>query len=115
MATEEEVEMFLAEFKAKLLIRNVLYSNRAKNAQTLLDLDIKPIERTTFLKELELTDFSQGPLPDTMVYEADMWVFGITIKSKEVYIKITMGKVGLDAICISFHIAEYPMKYPFKI
>ena len=34
-------------------------------------------------------------------------VFGI------IYIKITLGK-GASALCISFHIAEHPMNYPFK-
>jgi len=43
-----------------------------------------------------------------------MWVFGKEVKKKEVYIKISMGIENTNAICISFHIAEYPMKYPYK-
>ena len=35
------------------------------------------------------------------------------IKEQEVYIKITLGR-GTSALCISFHIAEHPMNYPFK-
>jgi hypothetical protein len=42
-----------------------------------------------------------------------MWVFGKDVKGQEVYIKITLGK-GSSALCISFHIAEHPMNYPFK-
>lgn len=43
-----------------------------------------------------------------------MWVFGKHVKSHETYIKISIGAPGTNAICISFHIAEHPMNYPFK-
>jgi len=45
---------------------------------------------------------------------APMWVFGKTVKNKEIYIKISLGKENTNAICISFHIAEYDLTYPFK-
>jgi hypothetical protein len=43
-----------------------------------------------------------------------MWVFGKEVKQKEVYIKISMGIANNSAVCISFHVAEYPMIYPLK-
>jgi hypothetical protein len=43
-----------------------------------------------------------------------MWVFGKMVKKKEIYIKITIGMVNNQTICISFHIAEFDMNYPFK-
>jgi len=45
-----------------------------------------------------------------------IWVFGKKIDDKEVYIKVKIAQVGTDKIakCISFHIAEYPLSYPFK-
>ena len=43
-----------------------------------------------------------------------MWVFGKEIKDEKVYIKISVGRPGLSVICISFHIAEFEMDYPFK-
>jgi hypothetical protein len=43
-----------------------------------------------------------------------MWVFGKQVKKKEVYIKVSMGIENTGAVCISFHIAEHPIKYPFK-
>ena len=36
------------------------------------------------------------------------------VKGREVYIKIMLGGVGCQTICISFHIAERPLVYPFK-
>ena len=87
---------------------------RDKNIQTLLDLDITSSSRTKIIKELEVEDYSEGPLVEKMNGWHDMWVFGKQIKGNEVYIKVTMGKENNNSICISFHIAERPMKYPFK-
>ena len=43
-----------------------------------------------------------------------MWVFGKDVKEREIYIKIMLGCADSQTICISFHIAEYPLSYPFK-
>ncbi len=114
MASNEEIEAFLNDFKVKMNIWDVVFSNRHKNLQALSDLEITPIYRKTILEELESLDYSQGPLEDDMIGEADMWVFGKFIKRQEVYIKITMGNPNLSVVCISFHLAEHPMIYPLK-
>lgn len=67
------------------------------------------------LSELKPTDYSEGPLKEDFYGgNHEMWVFGKEMKKKEVYIKITLGNRGDDAICISFHLAEHPIKYPFR-
>ena len=43
-----------------------------------------------------------------------MWVFGKTLKKQDIYIKVTMGLPGAQVNCISFHIAEKEINYPFK-
>lgn len=43
-----------------------------------------------------------------------MWVFGKEVSGRDVYIKISMGITNSYAVCISFHIAEYPIEYKFK-
>jgi hypothetical protein len=53
-------------------------------------------------------------LEEKMYGGEDMWVFGKTIKKKEVYIKITIGPMGSSVICISFHMAQHKMNYPLK-
>jgi hypothetical protein len=45
---------------------------------------------------------------------AEMWVFGKTVRKKEVYIKITMGVINSSVLCISFHLAQHKMQYPLK-
>lgn len=115
MATKEEVGTFLQDFKVKMKIWDVLFRDqRGKNAQTLADLELRPFERIKILEELKIKDFSEGPIEDTLYKMAPMWVFGKQIKTKEVYIKISMGMAGSSVICISFHLAKHAMSYPFK-
>ena len=115
MSTKELVHSFLQDFKAKLAVWGVVYrDDRGKNAQTLLLLDLIPNQRTEILKHLQVPDYSEGPLEERLYGGADMWVFGKVIKEQEIYIKITMGIAGRQVICISFHLAEHSMTYPYK-
>ncbi|TVQ06947.1 MAG: toxin [Bacteroidetes bacterium] len=115
MIKETEVASFLKDFKEKMNIWDVLFRDeRGKNAQALVDLELRPIDRKTILEELETRDYSEGPLEEKLYGGADMWVFGKTVKKKEVYIKITMGARGSSVICISFHLAQHKMQYPLK-
>ncbi|MEX0810789.1 MAG: hypothetical protein WD048_01145 [Chitinophagales bacterium] len=115
MSTKAEVEIFLNDFKTKMGIWDVLFrDDRGKNTNTLVELELRPIERKNILGELETKDYSQGPLEEKMYGGADMWIFGKKVKKKEVYIKITMGTFNSPVICISFHIAEHKMNYPLK-
>lgn len=115
MATKVDVEEFLGQFKVKMEIFGILFRNdRGKNIQTLADLNITELERLRIVKSIEIEDYSEGPIIDTLYKGTDMWVFGKDVKNQEVYIKITMGNQTQRTICISFHIAEHPMKYPFK-
>ena len=72
------------------------------------------IDRKMTLERLVVQDYSEGPLEEKLYGGSDMWVFGKQIKTKEVYIKISLGAHGSSVICISFHIAEHTMNYPLK-
>lgn len=115
MSTVLEVSSFLKDFNEKMKFWDVLFrDDRGKNAQTLVDLELRPTERKAILETLEIKDYSEGPLEEKLYGGADMWVFGKTVKGKEVYIKITMGVMGSSVICISFHLAQHKMQYPLK-
>ncbi|MFM7092560.1 MAG: toxin [Bacteroidota bacterium] len=115
MSTEAEVASFLKDFKEKMKFWDVLFrDDRGKNAQALVDLELRPIDREVILEAIETKDYSEGPLKEKQYGGADMWVFGKAIKKKEVYIKITMGAMGGSVICISFHLAQHKMNYPLK-
>lgn len=113
-ATKEDVQRFLNQMKEKIKVFGIMYrDDRGKNAQALINLEITPKYRDSVIINLEVEDYSEGPVIDTLYRCGEMWVFGKDVKGQEVYIKITLGK-GSSALCISFHIAERPMNYPFK-
>lgn len=115
MRKEEEVAAFLKDFKEKMKFWDVLFRDeRGKNAQALIELELRPIDRKKTLETLQVNDYSEGPLEEKLYGGTDMWVFGTIVKKKEVYIKITFGAMGSSVICISFHIAEHKMNYPLK-
>jgi hypothetical protein len=114
VSARNEVEQFLNQFKVKLKIFDVVYIGRDKNAQALLDLEWVPAARTKVLENLEAEDYCEGPLEETMHGTGNMWVFGKEVSGKEIYIKVAMGQPNNSVICISFHLAEHTLKYPFK-
>ncbi len=113
--TEQEIKRFLDEFKVKMGIWQIIFRNdRAKNMRTFADLEITQTDARKIIERLEVKDYSEGPLDEKLHNIGDMWVFGIFLKSQEVYIKVAMGHKGSSVICISFHVAEHKMNYPFK-
>lgn len=92
----------------------IFRDDRGKNLQTLATLEIAPIYRKKVVQDIEPEDYSEGPIVDTLNKMGEMWVFGKDVKGHEVYIKITLGQPNCSTICISFHLAELPMSYPFK-
>ena len=115
MSTVEEVKRFLADFKVKQRVYDILFrDDRGKNTQTLIDLEMRPKDRLEVITCLDYEDYSDGPIQDILYGGSDMWIFGKMVKGNEIYIKISMGVPGSSVLCISFHVAEYKMKYPFK-
>ena len=113
MLLQADVEEFLLEFKAKLKVFGVIFTNRDKNFETLVALEMNTVNRSKILEQLTVVDYYKGPTQD---YNngPSLWEFGKKIKQRDVYIKITLGAYSRPVICISFHIAERPIKYPFK-
>lgn len=115
MATLGEVEAFLSLFKVKVDIWGVFFlDNRDKNKSTMALLNFRSLDRLNVVKSIEVEDYSEGPIKDGLNGFNEMWVFGKDVDGKEIYIKIALGCPGSKSICISFHIAEHPMHYPFK-
>ena len=115
MPTSAEVEAFLREFHARMRVWDVIFrDDREKNTITLVQLGITRAQRKTLLLELTATDYSEGPIRDRDK-GPDLWVFGKALKGTDLYIKVTLGFAQSGAvICISFHAAQHPMKFPLR-
>jgi hypothetical protein len=115
MTPLSDVQHFLRDFQFKLSFRDkVLFSSRPKNRHTMFLLELSLLGVKEELKKITALDYSQGPLDDTVYGDGSMWVFGRIIKEYEIYIKVALGKFNGDPLCISFHIAEYPLHCPYK-
>jgi hypothetical protein len=113
-ASKADVLAFLRTFHDKLGVYSVIYEHRPKNTQLLLDLGLTPDARTQHLKTLTTAQYSHGPLAPADPLNSPLWVFGIQLNGQEIYIKITIGRPGKPVICISFHVAEHPLTYPYR-
>jgi len=115
MSQKTAVKSFLQELKQVIRTWDIFFINRPKNSvQDMADIGITANSRKEIIAQLEIEDYSEGPLPETQYNGAEMWVFGKTIKKQEVYIKLTISRNTNKAICISFHKAEHSMDFPFK-
>ena len=115
MTTREEVQNFLEQFHSKMKVIGIIYrDDRGKNRKTLEELEIVPSFRKIVIESLSVDDYVEGPVVDTLNKLGELWVFGKDVKGREVYIKIMMSEQVPQTICISFHLAEHPMKYPLK-
>ena len=115
VATKDDVQNFLDQFHAKMKIFDIIYrDDRGKNNKALEDLEIVPSYRKVVIENLIVDDYVEGPLIDVLNHLGDMWVFGKDVKGREVYIKIMISNVNGQTICISFHLAEAKLSYPYK-
>ena len=109
---KEEVELFLRQFFPKLNIMGIVFLYREKNLEALKRLGITPEIREKVIRTIDVNDYVET-ISD-MASFGDMWVIGKDYDGNELYIKIAMGRENSNTICISFHVAEYPLHYAFK-
>ena len=113
-----EVQKFLDDFKAvaKESKENFdLVRHRPQNRTTLDQLGMDTRECLDQILSLTAEDYCKGP-EDDRDRPGKFWFFGKKIEGHEIYIKLKLVEIGekKKALCISFHIAEYAMRYPYK-
>lgn len=109
--TKQEVEQFLSQFGIKFDIWGIFYLDRDKNIEALKALGINQNARDEIVRQLQSDDYVETLSTD---FFNEMWVFGRDMEGTELYIKIALGKPNDRTICISFHLAEHPIKYAYK-
>jgi hypothetical protein len=113
-AQKPEVEAFLNDFKQKMAVFGIVfYRSRTENLRTVLELELNEVSVRKCLSELAAEDYYKGPTKDNDG-GPDLWEFGRQMKSREIYIKITMGRFNKPVVCISFHFPVRTINYPFR-
>ncbi|MDX9991095.1 MAG: hypothetical protein RBS68_03500 [Anaerolineales bacterium] len=112
----QQVSDFLNQFKALVTQRRFHFVQRLTTNKTALSLGLTETIAKQELLNLSVIDFSSGPSEDRNMPGENFWIFGKEINGCEVYIKLKIYTVsGVEyAKCVSFHEAEYTMKYPFQ-
>ena len=115
-SSEPHISSFLKEFKLIATTNGGLWlePRAAKNPSILmLGLTVKTVKLE--ILSLSVVNYSSGPVLDRD-RPGDLWVFGKEINGHEIYIKLKIATINDKKIakCISFHEAEFPLRYPFK-
>ena len=112
----KQIQSFLIGFKQAVTQGSgVVLIPRHDTTVTLSHLGITKRNLEEILLALSVENYSSGP-EDDRGRAGSIWVFGKEIRSYEIYIKLKIAEVSGEKIakCISFHIASYPMEYPYK-
>ncbi len=115
-AEKEVVRRFLREFKQIATTgRGVDIVARRKNMQSLAQLGLTKRNCIAIILGFSVEDYCDGPKPDKDRPGA-IWEFGQVIEEKEVYIKLKIAQVGEVKLakCLSFHIAEHQLCFPYR-
>jgi len=113
LAAPQEITDFLKKFKQVLSIE-IVFIHRRDNVATIAYLGITIAYVKTILSQLTYKDYICGPQIDKDRSGSMIWEFGVNIQGEDIYIKLSDDFSFDKAKCISFHIAAFPLVYPYK-
>ena len=115
MLKQAEIRDFLVEFKRIVVKgRGLDIVNRRENIDALVKMGLTRKNLIEEIMTLSVENYCEGPEPDTD-RPGNIWVFGKQVGTEEIYIKLKIAQVGKEKIakCLSFHTANFPLRYPF--
>lgn len=85
------------------------------NFYTLNELGFSVADVVNTIRELTVSDYSETLFDRDNSNPPLLYVFGKSIDSKLIYIKLKYRSIGnKKVICVSFHFARFDMKFPYK-
>lgn len=97
-----------------LISKKKPYDEVHSTPYTLLDLDYDTWDVVERLKELTVAEYSETKIDKDDLNPPLLFVFGKDIDGKTVYIKLKIkGNERKRVLCVSFHYAREPMKFPY--
>ncbi len=112
----KEIQSFLIGFKQVVTQGSgVFLVPRHDTRVTMSHLGITKKNLEEILLALSVENYSSGP-EDDRDRSGQVWVFGKVVRGYEIYIKLKVAEVSGKKVakCISFHIASYPIEYPYR-
>lgn len=105
---------FLLQCKGYLSQGKFDFVQRSDSVAQLIALELEVADIPPIILELTPDHYVEGPKND---HDADrggfVYVFGHAIEKVELYIKLKCDPMR-GCVCISFHEAKYPLKYPLR-
>lgn len=121
-SSKQEVVDFLEEMQSLISLdtfrliksdkedEDILYST----PYTLLTLKYNDSDIIEQVKSLTIQNYSETLFDKDDVNPLHLFVFGKVIEGRTVYIKLKVKNVlNQYVLCVSFHFAKFPMKYPY--
>lgn len=91
---------------------------RGQVDQDLAALNLIRKQAFDFIKRLTIANYCSGPVPDDTDNSKAVWIFGIELDGREIYVKLRLAESRKNEIprgsIWSFHPAKHPMKYPLR-
>ena len=112
MASKEEVEKVLIDFKSLINQGKWTFVKRKINLQGLAELGLTVPQAKAEILSLSFRHYDRGPEADRDREGDFIWEFIKRIGSQKVYIKLKLDQRG--CVCLSFHRSSGPTKLPFK-
>jgi len=110
-----EISAFLFQFKFfAQAVPGFSLIERQKNIDSITAMGITIPQLKSVILKLTPKNYVSGPEEDVKYPEHYIWLFGYDFGGEEVYIKLSGNFSHGVAKCISFHKAEYPMRYPYS-
>ncbi|MEW6586708.1 MAG: hypothetical protein AB1442_14015 [Nitrospirota bacterium] len=113
----DQIRGFLMEFKEIVIKRGLYVIPRTENIESLVALRLTKRNRKNEILSLSVAEYCSGPEPD-IGGSGHVWMFGKEINGTSVYIKLKIAQVKDKdekiAKCLSFHVAKFPLCFPYK-
>lgn len=107
-----DVSDFLKRFKGESALSGIDFVPRKGYLDALAQLGITIPDAENTLLGLSATDYVSGPESDHNGSPGEIWVFGTMIHRRQIYIKVKLDTGR--AACLSFHEAQYPLRFPLR-
>lgn len=111
-ATRDEINEFL--FKFKFFAQppgGFVFAERRKNLYSMAEIGITQADALNIIFELTYLNYTEK---DRDFFGRQVWKFGFTLDNCEIYIKLADDFSNSISKCISFHIADFKIKYPYR-